>query len=153
MIRQARHLPSMIGLFLIVAASACASDVENGSPDDDDGLETYQTWERECILWIRADCAKARSCDIGPAADCNDSDAELRETCRQMVAADSCSRPDAGSFLRCRQRTEGETCEEYCDSDFCFNFCFYTCLDRALDSTSPETQAASWDTGSREGEQ
>ncbi len=119
-----------IVLSAILLVSACGEgEYEGIRPSDPEVLASFEEWERECVRWIRSDCYKAEACEIEPASDCSDRDVTLRDTCRGMAAEGSCSAPNPESFERCRTRTEGETCEEYCDGGFCFNFCFFSCLD------------------------
>lgn len=87
-------------------------------------------WEKACIGWLHASCAKAMTCSIPPGEDCGKSDIQLRDVCRQKINTTNCARPDPASFDECGHLDESEACNMYCPppQQFCFDFCFFSCL-------------------------
>lgn len=138
---------AVCALALGLALAACAGrEGDGGDGNEGDGnegegglaasdpavLATFEPWEADCIRWLRAGCLKSDACDLPLSTDCDDDDEELRFACNDMVEGDDetpCAAPDPQSFVDCQARTEAETCQEYCDSEFCFDFCFFSCLD------------------------
>jgi hypothetical protein len=121
--------------FAIAACGGEPSSPPTGGADasvsmDGSGIVEVESgpWEDQCIAWHRADCMKFESCFQQSHPDCRKNNETLRSECRASAMEDGCARPDPAAFERCTERIETQTCEEYCDTMFCFSFCFYSCL-------------------------